>query len=174
MLIQSTIRAQFAHCAIFTIAHRLNTIMDSDRVLVLDAGNVAEFDSPANLFFDSSPIFYSLDHRRGAAEKNDCSARRFYPPTEWRETGKVCLGVSRNDGGPRTSRQRGRLSSRQLVFHLPSRHHKPKATFQSGSGFRRPSCGGKNLPVVLSRLFFQSWFKKVGNLTHRRQRGITS
>lgn len=107
-------------------------------------------------------------------KKNDCSARRFYPPTEWRETGKVCLGVSRNDGGPRTSRQRGRLSSRQLVFHLPSRHHKPKATFQSGSGFRRPSCGGKNLPVVLSRLFFQSWFKKVGNLTHRRQRGITS
>ncbi len=59
-LIQSTIRAQFAHCAIITIAHRLNTIMDSDRVLVLDAGNVAEFDSPANLFVDSPTIFYSL------------------------------------------------------------------------------------------------------------------
>ena len=59
-LIQSTIRAQFAHCTIFTIAHRLNTIMDSDRVLVLDAGNVAEFDSPANLLADSSTIFYSL------------------------------------------------------------------------------------------------------------------
>ncbi|KAH9387745.1 hypothetical protein TYRP_008939 [Tyrophagus putrescentiae] len=43
-LIQSTIRAQFAHCAIFIIAHRLNTIMDSDRVFVLNA----EFDSPAN------------------------------------------------------------------------------------------------------------------------------
>ncbi|KAH9402200.1 Multidrug resistance-associated protein 6 [Tyrophagus putrescentiae] len=59
-LIQSTIRAQFTHCTIFTIAHRLNTIMDSDRVLVLDAGNVAEFDSPANLLADSSTIFYSL------------------------------------------------------------------------------------------------------------------
>ncbi|KAH9396007.1 Mrp-4p [Tyrophagus putrescentiae] len=56
----TTIRAQFAPCTILTIAHRLNTIMDSDRVLVLDAGNVAEFDSPANLLADSSTIFYSL------------------------------------------------------------------------------------------------------------------
>lgn len=59
-LIQTTIRAQFAHCTIFTIAHRINTILDSDRVLVLDAGNVAEFDSPANLLADSDTIFYSL------------------------------------------------------------------------------------------------------------------
>ena len=59
-LIQSTIRAQFTHCTVLTIAHRLNTILDSDRVMVLDAGNVAEFDSPKNLLANDRTIFYSL------------------------------------------------------------------------------------------------------------------
>ncbi len=59
-LIQSTIRTQFSHCTVLTIAHRLNTILDSDRVMVLDAGNVAEFDSPKNLLSDHQSIFYSL------------------------------------------------------------------------------------------------------------------
>ncbi|KAK5851307.1 hypothetical protein PBY51_002110 [Eleginops maclovinus] len=48
-LIQSTIRTQFEDCTVFTIAHRLNTIMDYTRVLVLDKGQIAEFDTPANL-----------------------------------------------------------------------------------------------------------------------------
>ncbi|XP_022785081.1 multidrug resistance-associated protein 1-like [Stylophora pistillata] len=48
-LIQQTIRREFADRTVFTIAHRLNTIMDYDRVLVLDSGSIAEFDSPANL-----------------------------------------------------------------------------------------------------------------------------
>uniref|UniRef100_UPI0037E78B7D multidrug resistance-associated protein 1 n=1 Tax=Semicossyphus pulcher TaxID=241346 RepID=UPI0037E78B7D len=48
-LIQSTIRSQFEDCTVLTIAHRLNTIMDYTRVLVLDKGEMAEFDSPSNL-----------------------------------------------------------------------------------------------------------------------------
>jgi len=59
-LIQSMVRENFANATVLTIAHRLNTIMDSDRVLVLDNGHVAEFDSPSKLLSDTSSIFYSM------------------------------------------------------------------------------------------------------------------
>ncbi|XP_023282660.1 multidrug resistance-associated protein 1-like [Seriola lalandi dorsalis] len=48
-LIQSTIRTQFDHCTVITIAHRLNTIMDYTRVIVMDQGSIAEMDSPSQL-----------------------------------------------------------------------------------------------------------------------------
>ena len=40
-LIQKTIRTKFASCTVLTVAHRLNTIMDSDKVLVMDRGRMA-------------------------------------------------------------------------------------------------------------------------------------
>lgn len=65
-LIQGTIRTQFEDCTVLTIAHRLNTIMDYDRVLVLDKGVVAEFDSPVNLIA-AGGIFYGMAKDAGLA-----------------------------------------------------------------------------------------------------------
>ncbi|KAJ2089751.1 ABC transporter C member 13 [Coemansia sp. RSA 986] len=48
-IMQSVIRKEFKDCTILTIAHRLGTIMDSDRILVVDDGQIVEFDIPANL-----------------------------------------------------------------------------------------------------------------------------
>ncbi|XP_062549079.1 multidrug resistance-associated protein 1-like isoform X2 [Armigeres subalbatus] len=64
-LIQKTIRTEFAECTILTIAHRLNTILDSDKVLVLDKGLVAECDSPQNLLADRNTIFHSMAKNAG-------------------------------------------------------------------------------------------------------------
>lgn len=64
-LIQKTIRTQFRDCTILTIAHRLNTIMDSDRVLVLDKGQIAEFDSPKALLDNKDSIFCGMARDAG-------------------------------------------------------------------------------------------------------------
>nr|CAB3219630.1 multidrug resistance-associated protein 1-like [Phallusia mammillata] len=58
-LIQDTIRDQFKECTVITIAHRLNTIMDYSRIIVLDAGEIAEFDSPGALLAKQS-VFYGM------------------------------------------------------------------------------------------------------------------
>ncbi|XP_073435917.1 ATP-binding cassette sub-family C member 3 isoform X3 [Dendrobates tinctorius] len=65
-LIQMTIRTQFEHCTVLTIAHRLNTIMDYTRVLVLDKGKIAEFDTPTNLIA-ARGIFYGMAKDAGLA-----------------------------------------------------------------------------------------------------------
>ncbi|CAG2105686.1 unnamed protein product [Medioppia subpectinata] len=59
-LIQETIRKEFCLSTVVTIAHRLNTIIDYDRVLVMDKGMVAEFDSPHHLLQNTNSIFYSI------------------------------------------------------------------------------------------------------------------
>ncbi|KAL0435883.1 UNVERIFIED_CONTAM: ABC transporter C family member 4 [Sesamum radiatum] len=48
-VIQKIIREDFAACTIISIAHRIPTVMDCDRVLVIDAGRAKEFDSPSHL-----------------------------------------------------------------------------------------------------------------------------
>lgn len=64
-LIQKTIRTNFSKCTVITIAHRLHTIMDSDRVLVMDAGKVIEFDHPHYLLQQTNSIFYTMVQTTG-------------------------------------------------------------------------------------------------------------
>jgi len=65
-LIQDTIRSEFANCTVITIAHRLNTIIDCDRVLVLDAGEILEFDIPYRLL-KNKRAFYDMCKKTGAS-----------------------------------------------------------------------------------------------------------
>lgn len=68
-LIQATIRSKFAKCTILTIAHRLHTVMDCDKVLVMDAGRVVEYGSPYELLneLQGPKIFYSMVKQTGRA-----------------------------------------------------------------------------------------------------------
>ncbi|KAI9506406.1 P-loop containing nucleoside triphosphate hydrolase protein [Coemansia spiralis] len=67
--IQRTIRGyEFANSTLFCIAHRLRTIIDYDRVLVLDKGKVAEFDTPYNLLQSKDGIFRSMCEKSGEYE----------------------------------------------------------------------------------------------------------
>ncbi|VVA89902.1 unnamed protein product [Arabis nemorensis] len=59
-LIQKIIRTEFEGCTVCTIAHRIPTVIDSDLVLVLSDGKVAEFDTPARLLEDKSSMFLKL------------------------------------------------------------------------------------------------------------------
>ncbi|KAN0055186.1 hypothetical protein ACTA71_008283 [Dictyostelium dimigraforme] len=64
-LIQATIRNKFSNCTILTIAHRLNTIMDSDRIMVLDAGRISEFDEPWTLLQNQNGLLTWLVDETG-------------------------------------------------------------------------------------------------------------
>lgn len=67
VLIQNTIRNKFRSCTVLTIAHRLHTVMDSDKVLVLDGGVVVEFDHPHILLGNNAGHLYTMAEQTGQA-----------------------------------------------------------------------------------------------------------
>lgn len=67
-LLQATLRTtEFSSRTIITIAHRINTILDSDRIVVLEGGRVREFDEPAKLI-EQKGLFYELVREAGLLE----------------------------------------------------------------------------------------------------------
>ncbi len=64
-IIQKTIREDMKHCTIITIAHRIGTLMDYDRILVLDHGKLIEYDTPQALLKDKKGMFYGLAKESG-------------------------------------------------------------------------------------------------------------
>lgn len=67
-LIQETIRDKFAKCTVLTVAHRLHTIIDSDRVVVMDAGEVIEFDEAHTLLQMEKGVFCGMVKSLGREE----------------------------------------------------------------------------------------------------------
>lgn len=73
-LLQTTLRSNmFKDRTIITIAHRINTILDSDRIVVLDHGRVAEFDTPSELV-KKKGLFYELVREAGLLGSVDISS----------------------------------------------------------------------------------------------------
>ncbi|CAL8268154.1 unnamed protein product [Lota lota] len=67
-LIQQTIRDKFGDCTVLTIAHRLNTVIHCDRILVLEAGRIREFDEPYALLQNRDGALYQMVQQTGGAE----------------------------------------------------------------------------------------------------------
>ncbi|KAH3661347.1 hypothetical protein OGAPHI_006754 [Ogataea philodendri] len=65
--VQKTITEEFAQCTVLCIAHRLKTIVKYDRILVLDKGEIAELDTPRNLY-EQNGIFRSMCDKSGIVE----------------------------------------------------------------------------------------------------------
>ncbi|XP_046548060.1 multidrug resistance-associated protein 1-like [Haliotis rubra] len=70
-LIQQTIRSEFKDCTVLTIAHRLNTVMDYDRILVLDQGTVEELGCPKRLL-EEKGRFYQMAVDAGLTAGGPC------------------------------------------------------------------------------------------------------
>ncbi|CAB4055245.1 ABCC4 [Lepeophtheirus salmonis] len=66
-LIQEAIRTKFSKCTVLTIAHRLHTVMDSDRMLVLSDGRIEEFDEPHTLLQNEHNLISHLVEQTGPA-----------------------------------------------------------------------------------------------------------
>ncbi|KAI9013950.1 P-loop containing nucleoside triphosphate hydrolase protein [Phycomyces nitens] len=63
--IQETIRTEFVNSALLCIAHRIRTVADYDRILVLDHGKVVEYDTPYKLMIREGGVFQSMCNRSG-------------------------------------------------------------------------------------------------------------
>ncbi|GBP41933.1 Probable multidrug resistance-associated protein lethal(2)03659 [Eumeta japonica] len=87
---EATANVDPQECTVLTIAHRLNTIMDSDRVLVMDSGKVAEFDHPHVLLSDPNSHFSSMVRETGEkmAKKLFEMAREAFFQSNLKETAR--------------------------------------------------------------------------------------
>ncbi|KIP06892.1 hypothetical protein PHLGIDRAFT_128004 [Phlebiopsis gigantea 11061_1 CR5-6] len=73
--IQKTIREEFNDSLLLTVAHRLRTVIDYDRLIVLDKGELAEFDTPLNLIQKEGGIFRSMCLKSGTFAELEAAAK---------------------------------------------------------------------------------------------------
>eukprot|EP00117_Sycon_ciliatum_P000163 scpid4992/ scgid1440/ Multidrug resistance-associated protein 4; ATP-binding cassette sub-family C member 4; MRP/cMOAT-related ABC transporter; Multi-specific organic anion transporter B len=90
-IIQQTLRTHFKDCTVITIAHRLHTIIDSDRIMVIDSGRIKEFDRP----------FALLQNKRGALSEMVQSLG----VTEGEQLRQTCQALWQGDSSSKSTHQ---------------------------------------------------------------------
>jgi len=75
-IIQETIRREFKNCTVLTIAHRIITVLDSDKILVLEKGNVMEFDTPEALLVNEDGYFSKLVKESGLSVADSSPSKK--------------------------------------------------------------------------------------------------
>ncbi|EGO00623.1 hypothetical protein SERLA73DRAFT_104969 [Serpula lacrymans var. lacrymans S7.3] len=73
--IQTTIREEFNDSLLLTVAHRLQTVIDYDRLLVLDQGKISEFDTPLNLISKDGGLFRDMCLKSGMFSELEAAAK---------------------------------------------------------------------------------------------------
>ena len=98
-LIQETVRREFKDCTVIAIAHRLQTVVDADNVLVMDAGQAAEFGPADDLLRDGGGIFGAMVRETGAASERALRAAAAGARGEELSDGGGGAAVGKGSGG---------------------------------------------------------------------------
>ncbi|KAG0003216.1 Multidrug resistance-associated protein 4 [Modicella reniformis] len=155
LLIQETIKKNFSHCTVLMIAHRLNTIIECDKILVMEDGRVIEFEHPTKLIENMDGYFYSLVSQSGPE-----SVARL--KTMLREHGQIVNGlppIITSTGGRRGSTSGTQLpdtiqespqvdvqSSRESLLRQQQQQSTgPSSSSSQGRGSQSSSSGGSQL-----------------------------
>jgi ABC-type multidrug transport system ATPase subunit len=141
-VIQNTNREALKHCTTLTIAHRLNTIIDSDRVLVLDRGHVLEYDTPLALLENDSSAFSSMVAETGT--ENALHLRRL-------AKGEVDTAAAAAAAAPAT-KATGNTSAGSIHVDVPVDANETTSTLRTSSSSSSSSQGKRGRGESISHL----------------------
>ncbi|XP_027391673.1 multidrug resistance-associated protein 4-like [Bos indicus x Bos taurus] len=111
-LIQKKIHEKFADCTVLTITHRLSTVIDCERILVLDSGRLKQYNRPYDLLKNTDSLFYKMVQKLGKAEASALTERAKQTQIEF-SAGmfiRVAFGVNTvESGGKKRDRVEGKI-----------------------------------------------------------------